>query len=100
MKDKLLNIIEHYGVKHQCKKLNEECYELIEAIGEYEEDYIKVDCNEEWVLPFMKQHLTEEIADVMVMLFQFKEYYHIDSKQVKEIMNQKIDRQLDRIKGI
>ncbi len=97
MKEDLLKIIEHYGVKHQCKKLNEECYELIEAIGEYEEDYIKVDCNEEWVLPFMKEHLTEEIADVMVLIEQIRHYYNISSEEVTKIFWSKVDRQLDRM---
>ena len=36
MKEDLLKIISNYGTINQLKKLNEECYELIEAIFYYE----------------------------------------------------------------
>ena len=97
MKEDLLKIINHYGVRHQQKKLNEEVFELQEAIRDYEEDYIKVDCNEEWVLPFIKEHLTEELADVMVLIEQIKLYYDISSEEVTKIFWSKVDRQLDRM---
>lgn len=32
MKNKILYIINHYGIKHQLKKFNEESYELIELL--------------------------------------------------------------------
>ena len=44
-----------------------------------------------------KNHIAEEIADVAVMLSQFKVYYHIDDNDILKIMNEKIDRQLERI---
>ena len=37
MKSDLLKIINNYGVRHQLKKLNEEVFELMEAIRDYEE---------------------------------------------------------------
>ncbi len=92
MKEDLLKIIEHYGVMNQCKKLNEECYELLEAINNYEwykDEYGRCDTNS----------IEEEFADVMVLLGQIKEYYNLDSEKIKNIMEQKVDRQLNRIKG-
>lgn len=45
-----------------------------------------------------KKEIMGEIADVMVMLKQFQYYFGITDKQIEDIMNFKIDRQLDRIK--
>jgi NTP pyrophosphatase (non-canonical NTP hydrolase) len=100
MNDKLLKIIEHYEITNQLKKLNEECYELIEAIRDYEEDLIRVDCDD-YYTQHLKKHIEEEFADVMVLLGQIKYFYDLDDEKIKKIMNEKIDRQLDRIqKGI
>lgn len=87
---KLLKIIETYGTNHQLKKLHEEVYELTEAILEYEEG----------VCPhlFDKEAVTEEYADVMVLLNQLLIKYEIDNVRVNEIMEEKIDRQIERIK--
>ena len=38
-------------------------------------------------------------VEVLVMLLQLKEYYHIDGNDILKIMNEKIDRQLERIKN-
>ena len=87
MKDKLLQIVSHYGIDKQLKYIHTEYYELDEAIIEFQE-----------TRRFStKDHITEEIADVMVMLKQFQYYYGIEDKQVENVMQYKIDRQLDRI---
>lgn len=92
MKDKLLKIINHYGINSQLKKFNEESYELIEAITDFEYNkYITYG-------DFFFEHLIEEFADVMVVLEQFKIYYNLDNQRIIEIMEKKIDRQLERIK--
>lgn len=96
MKDKLLEIINHYGVNHQQRKLNEEVFELQEAIinceMELDSEEPKLGYNDH------KNHITEEIADVMVLLEQFKVYYGISSEEVTKIFWSKVDRQLERIK--
>lgn len=97
MEEKLLKIIKHYGVDNQLRQFNEECFELKEAIITHE-----LKKSVEYEIPLTeiigtKEHITEEIADVTVMLLQFKEYYHIDGKDILKIMNEKIDRQLKRI---
>ena len=99
MKEKALKIIEHYGVSHQLKKLSEEVFELQESIEDYErqknvcqEFCSRLHCDKEL------EHMEEEFADVMVLLSQIKYYYELDSERIKEIMKQKVDRQLDRMK--
>lgn len=87
MKDKLLQIINHYGIENQLKYIHSEYYELDEAILRNE--------NADW--GFDENEIAEEIADIMVMLKQFQYYYDIEDKQIEDIMNFKIDRQLNRI---
>ena len=100
MSEKLLKIIKHYGVMHQLKYFQSEVFELNEAIincenGGYEYDYEDYEKLEKKY----KEHITEEIADVMVLVSQFKKYYCIDDTEILKIMNEKIERQLNRIKG-
>ena len=91
MEEKLLKIINHYGVIPQLKYFQSEVFEFNEAIITRE---LLEEIDEQWV---EEKHIAEEIADVMVMLCQFKEYYHIDGNEIMKIMNEKIDRQLKRM---
>lgn len=103
MKEELLKIINHYRVENQQRKLNEEVFELQEAI--IRKEYLP---NEKDVDPELfamnleiekaKEHIEEELADVMVLLTQIKYYYELDNERIKEIMKQKVNRQLDRMK--
>lgn len=89
--DKLLKIIEKYGILEQLKYFQSEVFELNEAILARNYDYDGMtDVGDD-------DHIAEEIADVMVMLMQFKEFYHIDGKAILKIMEEKIDRQIKRI---
>ena len=100
MNEKLLKNINHYGLRTELRKLNEECYELIEAIKDYEfqkEACESVGCSRIHV-DKERKHVVEEIADVQVLLNQFKLYYGISDEEVKEVMIKKIDRQMERIK--
>lgn len=74
-------IIEHYGVNAQLKQLNEEVYEFEEAVLEKHN----------------KEHITEEIADVFVILSQFIIKFDLDEDKIMEIMEQKVNRQIKRI---
>lgn len=98
MKNKLLQIINHYGIDKQLKYIHSEYFELDEAILKYESGNYLGDLNYEESEKKAKEHIIEEIADVMVMLKQFQYYYGIEDKQIEEIMKFKIDRQLNRIK--
>lgn len=97
---KLSNIFNHYGTKAQLKQFQSEVYELIEAILEAENcvrytintsDFVEKYNNE------LRPHIVEEIADVQVMLNQFKIYCDIKDDEIKEVMYSKIDRQMKRI---
>ena len=72
MKDKLLQIINRYGIEHQQRKLQEEVFELQQAIIKYE----YVDFTE-------LEDITEELADVQVMLKQFQYYYEITDEEIE-----------------
>lgn len=87
MKEKLLEIIKHYGVMKQLKYIHSEYFELDEAILNEEFEH-----HQESI-----EHIAEEIADVMVMLKQFQYYYGITDEQIENIMKSKIERQLNRI---
>lgn len=98
MKDKLLKIINHYGIDKQLKYIHSEYFELDEAIIDAEKfkpkSFTQLNINLEDYI----NHVTEELADVMVMLKQFQYYYGISDEEMEKIMNEKINRQLERIK--
>ena len=99
MKEDLLKIIKHYGVNAQQRKLAEEVFELQEAITTHE---LKNGVSYEIPLTELtntKEHIAEEIADVMVLLNQFKDYYNIPGETLLVFMKGKIDRQLERIQN-
>lgn len=70
---------EHYGEEAQTKKLVEELAELITAIAREDTRAIR-----------------EEMADVEVMIMQFKQGFNIDTLP---IMNYKLNRTLARIEN-
>ena len=99
MKEDLLKIINRYGVMPQLKYFQSEVFELNEAIITHE-----LKQSVEYEIPLTeiigtKEHITEEIADVMVMLEQFKLYYDISSEEITEIFWSKVNRQLERIEN-
>ncbi len=99
MKTDLLKIISHYGVNAQQRQFAEEVFELQEAITQHE---LKESVSYEIPLTELtdtKEHIAEEIADVMVLLLQFSEYYNLDIYDISKIMDNKIKRQLERIKN-
>lgn len=79
---KLRWIIEHYGKENQLKYFQTEIWELNQAIFQGDKD-----------------HITEEIADVLVMLEQFIVFHDIDPKDIESMKNYKIDRQIKRIEA-
>lgn len=99
MKEDLLKIINTYGVNAQQRKLAEEVFELQEAITQHE---LKESVSYETPLTELtdtKEHIAEEIADVIVLLLQFVEYYKLDKLEINKIFDYKIKRQLERIKN-
>lgn len=95
MKGELLKIINHYGINKQLKHFNSEIFELNEAIFNYE-------CEQTRMNLFLheedsKAAITEELADVIVMIEQIRYFYEINNHDVIKIMNLKIKRQIKRI---
>lgn len=89
MKEKVLRIINNYGVIPQLKYMQTEMFEFVEAVINY--NNLPNEKN--------KEHIEEEYADLMVMLEQFHAYYNLDDMHISEVMHQKIDRQLKRIEN-
>lgn len=77
---KEIEIINHYGLKNQIRKFNEESYELIEAL--FEND---------------KEHITEEIADCLLLIRQFRDFYKIQDEAIREVYDYKLARQERRM---
>lgn len=80
MEEKLKEILNHYGEEAQANQLVQELGELIVAItkGDIE-------------------NAMEEVADVEIMLEQFKNFEAINRDKIEKIKEYKIDRQLKRI---
>jgi NTP pyrophosphatase (non-canonical NTP hydrolase) len=85
MKNKLLQIINHYGPLNQRKKLCEEFMELQDEL------FYVYDLGDD------RENLLSEVADVLVLVMQFAYEYGYSIDNVINMMQYKIDRQLDRI---
>lgn len=87
MNAELLNaIMSRYGERHQAKKLNEEAYELTEAIHNYL-------CGRGSI-----RAIAEEMADCIVLIEQFRLKYGITEEELEAIADAKITRQIERMK--
>lgn len=91
IKEKELKIIRHYGVIPQLKYFQSEVFELNQAIiyNRYDSEYM--DCKENI------DNIADEIADILMMIGQFKEYHKISDERIQEIIEYKIERQLNRM---
>lgn len=85
MKEKLLQIINHFGRKAQRDKLCEEFRELQDELYRY-------------IIIQDEAELLTEIADVFVLCLQFFYDYGYDEDDLIQEMNNKIDRTIKRIK--
>ena len=110
MKDKLLTIVNYYGINKQLKYFQSEIFELNEAVIQHENkspivssiesiNRIGYKLSGKDYEPASIKHIAEEIADVLVMLEQIRINYSIPTSEIKEIMEYKVGRQLERIKG-
>ena len=88
------NLIEYFGVRNQMKKLSEECYELIEAIDNYEDLNLLHDIEDKDVF---RNHVVEEMGDVLILLTQFIAKYNIEKYELDAVMDYKLDRTDERI---
>ena len=82
MKDKLLQIINHYGLDKQLKYIHSEYFELDEAIWNYQNSGWDFDYEDaEQLEREYKHHIAEELADIQVMLKQFQYYFDIEDEE-------------------
>ena len=84
MKEKLLKIINHYGLENQREYLGREYQELQDELYRY-------------VVIGDEADLLTEIADVFVLCLQFLYEYGYSNEELINEMNFKIDRQLKRM---
>lgn len=80
MKEKLKKIYNHFGEETQMHKLIEEAGELAEAVREGD-----------------KEHITEEIADVLVLVEQIMVEHDIHVVNIFKVFEQKADRTIERM---
>ena len=99
IKQKLRKIIEYYGVISQLKYFQSEIFELNEAIIKQENKNSLISAIERITTGKNEgiRNIAEEIADVLVMLEQFKLYYGISNNEIADIVKYKVDRQIKRI---
>lgn len=96
MEKKLLKIINYYGVDHQQRKLEEEVFELQQAITQIE--YPAIGQNKpEQLKQLEKEHLEEEVGDVLNVLYQFILYYDLNMNNIIKSRIFKADRTLGDI---
>ena len=85
MKDKLLQIINYYGLDKQLKYIHSEYFELDEAILNYQNSGWDFDYEDaEQLEREYKHHIAEELADIQVMLKQFQYYFDIEDEEIKK----------------
>ena len=95
-----LDIINHFGLRAQMKKLNEEVYEFLEAVDNYEDAVVEQEMNNYYTaaeLAIFRNHLIEEMGDVLILLTQFIGRYDIEKKELDYVMDYKLERTLERI---
>lgn len=97
-KQKIQKIATKYGYDAQSRQCIEEMAELTQAINKFWRKQLK--CGEiefSKSIPLSTEHmnLKEEIADVYIMLHQMM--YLLGIERIDKIVNEKLDRQMERI---
>lgn len=91
MKNKLLKIINYYGLENQLRNFSQENFELIEIILACNYDSESKYCSN------YDEYLSEEIADNLILLSQFIMYYDLDFEKITDIYKEKINKQIKQI---
>ena len=92
---KELFILDHYGLMPQHKQLAEEHYELTEACIVAETS----SKNTGDITNAMRSAITEELADVFVLMSQIRQYFGIEQADITNVYAKKVERQLQRIEN-
>ena len=89
--DERIEVIADFYGKEQINQLSEECCELSVACHHFMRG------NEKGTLKERTNDLLSEICDVEIMLSQIKYLLQISETDINEIIEQKLNRQLERI---
>ena len=90
----------HYGYDAQSRQLIEEMAELTQAINKYWRKQLLCGQNEIYEVAIgnpEEKAIIEEIADVEICLSQLKYLLCIKDAEIEQIIEQKLNRQLERI---
>ena len=82
--ERIKTIADHYGIENQMRQLAEECSELAVEANHSARKGTTV-------------KIIEEIADVLIMMQQVIYLSGIDRKDIDEVIDYKLNRQLERI---
>lgn len=101
IKKKIQKIAQKYGYDAQSRQCIEEMAELTQAINKFWRK--QLDCGKKTVLEVPigtpeEQHIEEEIADVIITIENVKHLLAIKEESIEKIMEEKVARQLERIK--
>lgn len=93
--EKVRIIAERYGYEPQSRQCIEEMAELTQAINKlWRKQNFGGNSKE---ISQAHANVLEEIADVLIMIWQMKELLGIGEGELSKIINQKLDRQLERM---
>ena len=83
--------IEKYGIQDQMQVACEECAELIKALSKYHR-VTSHQAHDKRKIQRCLNNITEEVADVSIMLDQIKLMYGISEKAVSLVREEKVSR--------
>ena len=92
MDERIKKIAEHYGFESQREQLIEECAEMIQASQKCKRNDIQN--AQQYRERF--DNFKEEVADVLIMAQQLR--YLLGVRDIDDIIDKKLDRQIQRIK--
>lgn len=95
--DDFEKIMDYFGYRNQMKKLNEECYEFLEAVDNYEDMLLIVKDGSAKEQEMAREFVIEEMADMLILLTQFIVKYDIKQGEIDKYIDYKMDRTLKRI---
>lgn len=95
---KIQYIADHYGYESQSRQLVEELSELIQAVCKHNRAFGGKQLSESRECP-EKDAIIEEIADVTIMMCQIQHILGIGNLDLDSKIEQKLNRQIERIKN-
>lgn len=96
IEQKVQYIADHYGYEPQSRQLIEEMAELTVAINKAWRSGSRKIPNTDYL---DYEHILEEMADTFIMIWQIKCLLGVRDGEFSEIVEQKLNRQIERIKN-